>query len=107
VSDSLRGRSYLPPEEPPFQKSGLASASLVMGILSWAGFPLICGLAAVFLGHKARIEIANSEGRLTGDLTARIGLWLGYANVVLVALIGLCAASFFLLLPILERLASP
>lgn len=106
MSSVKKGRSYLPPEEPLHRISQLAIYSLTMGILSWTVFPLVCGIIAIILGHKARIDIAESRGRLTGDTTAIIGLWLGYANIALVALIGLCIASLFLLLPILDRLAS-
>ena len=106
MSSSMKERSYLPPEEPLNRASPLAVYSLTMGILSWTVFPLICGIAAIILGHKARIDIAESRGRLTGDTTAIIGLWLGYANVALVLLISLCAAVFFLFLALASMLPS-
>jgi hypothetical protein len=96
VSASEPVRSYLPPEEPDHRESGLAAVSLLLGILSWIAFPVVCALPAVFLGHKARIDIAKSEGKLTGDMMAAVGLGLGYANIALAALIGLCVAGVLL-----------
>jgi hypothetical protein len=96
MSASPPGRSYLPPEEPDRRVSGLAVISLWMGIFSWVALPLVCAIPAVLLGHKARIEIAKSGEELPGDRLAVIGLWLGYANLAFVALIGLCAAGVFL-----------
>jgi hypothetical protein len=106
MSSLPKERSYLPPEEPLDRTSGLARASFILGILSWCAFPLVCGIAAVVAGHKARIDIAKSEGRLTGDTIAVVGLWLGYANILLIALICLCAAGFFLFISILDVLSS-
>ncbi len=104
---SPEGRSYLPPEESPFHISNLASASLVMGVVSWAFLPILAAIAAIVLGHMARLEIARSEGRLTGDGLAVAGLVMGYANVVFVALITICIAGFFILLPLFDKLSVP
>ena len=103
---SPEGRSYLPPEEPPFTTSGLAVYSLAMGLTAWILLPLLAGIAAIVLGHKARLEIARSAGRLTGDGLAVAGLVMGYANVAFVALIIACLAGI-LLLPVLEKFLSP
>jgi uncharacterized membrane protein len=73
--------------------SGLAIASLVIGIAGWAscllGGPLaiIMALIAVVLGHIARNE--TKQGARAGDGYAVAGLWLGYplAIVALVALV--------------------
>ena len=40
MSKGLKGRSYLPPEEPLFRPSNLAIASLIVGIFSWLGLPV-------------------------------------------------------------------
>ncbi len=96
MSASPEGRSYLPPEEFVDRNSRLAYVSLLMGILSWIALPVVCAIIAVVAGQKARIDIAKSEGKLTGDLMAVVGIWLGYANIALVALIGICAASVLL-----------
>lgn len=66
--------------------SGLAVASLVMGILSL----FCCGLLAlpaIICGHLARREIAASNGALGGDGMARAGMIIGYV-VVGIALVG-------------------
>jgi hypothetical protein len=96
VSTSLPVRSYLPPEEPEHRESGLATFSLLMGVLSWIALPVVCAVPAILLGHKARIDIAKSGGKLTGDAMAVAGLWMGYANIALAALIGLCIAGVLL-----------
>ncbi len=105
MSASLEGRSYLPPEESPFRECPLAIASLFAGIMSWIALPLICAIIAIVLGHMARIQIARSEGKFTGDGLAVAGLILGYVNLVLVALGGICIASLFLL-PVIGRIFS-
>ena len=97
MSAPQEGRSYLPPEEPLEKECPLASASLLLGVLSWFFIPVLGGILAVILGHQARIRIARSEGKLTGDALAVAGLWLGYANIGVAALIGICFASFILI----------
>lgn len=101
----LSDRSYLPPEEPPFKTSGLAIYSVAMGLTAWLLLPLLGGIAAIVLGNMARLEIARSEGRLTGDGLAVAGLVLGYANIAFVALITICLAGLFLF-PVLEKFLS-
>jgi hypothetical protein len=105
MTDTPNERSYLPPEELPFTTSYLAIASLFLGVLSWVLIPFFCGLLAVALGHMARIEVARSAGKLTGDGMAVVGLVLGYSNIIAAACIVVCIASFFLL-PALEQFLS-
>jgi hypothetical protein len=105
MSASPEARSYLPPEKPLDRNSKLAYASLAMGFTSWIIIPFLAGIAAIVLGHKARLEIARSEGRLTGDGLAVAGLVMGYANVVFIALIAVCIAGLFLL-PVLGNMLS-
>ena len=105
MANGLQGRSYLPPEEPPFKPSSLAVYSLCMGIFAWTAIPVVGGIIAVALGHRARIEIARSAGKLTGDGMAVVGLVLGYSNIIAAACIVVCIASFFLL-PALEQFLS-
>jgi hypothetical protein len=85
--------------------SSLAVVSLFLGILGWAAVPFFSAIAAVVLGHMARIQIAKSEGKLTGDGLAVIGLWLGYANIALVALAVVCLAVLFLIPAVSNLLA--
>jgi len=79
------------PPTPP--KSGLATTSMVCGILS----PLTCAatfLPAVICGHIALSQIKRSGGALGGRGQARVGLWLGYGSLVLIILTGLLAPFF-------------
>jgi hypothetical protein len=69
---------YLPP-----QSSGLATASLVFGLISWIIFPIIGSIIAVICGHAAKSEIRSSGGRITGDGQATAGLILGYLQLIL------------------------
>ena len=67
------------------QTSGLAIASLVLGILSFftAG---LTGIAAVICGHLATGRIKRSNGRLVGRGIAIAGLVTGYLGFVLIFL---------------------
>lgn len=79
-----------PPITQIIPNSGLAIASLVTGIISWVVLPILLpAIIAVVLGHMARREIRQANGRLAGDGMAMVGLVLGYAQVVL-ALVGGC-----------------
>jgi Domain of unknown function (DUF4190) len=64
----------------PQQSSGKATASMV------------CGIAAVVLGHLALSEIKKSAGRLAGHGMAMAGLILGYIGVAMVPFILIIAA---------------
>ncbi len=97
MPDSPKVRSYLPPEEPLTRPSNLALASLSLGFAGWIILPILAAIPAIILGHMARVEIAKSEGRVTGDGYAVAGLVMGYANLVIFALIAACIASLFLL----------
>ena len=68
--------------------SGKAIASLVLSILWMYG---LGSLLAIILGHMARTEIRNSNGKLTGDGMAVAGLVIGYLLFVVVFL-GILAA---------------
>jgi hypothetical protein len=105
MTDFPPARSYLPPEIPVIQLSRLALYSLFAGVAAWALIPFFGALAAIFLGHKARLEIARSQGKLTGDGLAVTGLALGYANAVACACGVFCVAGLFLL-PVIESLLS-
>jgi hypothetical protein len=60
--------------------AGKAVAALVSGIVGLA----VCapvGIAAVFLGNRARGEIAASGGRLQGEGMAQAGVIMGWIAV--------------------------
>ena len=66
--------------------SGLATAALIVGILSiigsiaWLG--LLLGPAAAFMGSRAGKRIATSDGKLRGSGRASTGLTLGVIGFV-------------------------
>jgi len=70
--------TYPAPTYQPARTSGMAVASLVLGLL-W-----VCGLGsllAVVFGHFALSEIAKSQGQMTGRGMAIAGLILGYLGL--------------------------
>lgn len=71
----------------PVTTSGMAVASLVMGIISLTLFPILPSILAVVFGHAARSSIRSSQGRLVGDGLAVAGLVLGYIGIGLLVLL--------------------
>ena len=75
------------------QKSGLALASLILGI---CGIVLclgpLAGIPAVICGHIAHSKIKQSGGTLSGEGMATAGLVTGYISIVMIFAIGLLAA---------------
>jgi hypothetical protein len=75
------------------QTSGLAIASMILGIAS-----IICclgplaGIPAVIMGHKANSNIRKSGGLLTGSGMATAGLVTGYLSIFMIFMWGLLAA---------------
>jgi predicted Zn finger-like uncharacterized protein len=69
-------------------KCGLATASLICGIVSFCVGGPILGIVAVVMGHMAKRQIRESGGALEGDQNATIGLILGYIQIVLGCLLG-------------------
>jgi len=84
----------LPPPLQPRPQSGLATASMVLGILAlptcWA-----TAIPAIITGHLSLSKIKKSFGVLGGQKAAKAGLILGYGSLVLIpvvaALAGLAA----------------
>ena len=72
----------------PMRTSTMAILSLVFGVICWSVFPFIGALFAVVFGHVARGELRRAApGTLEGDGLAIAGLVLGYAQLVLCALV--------------------
>jgi hypothetical protein len=71
----------------------MAIISLISGIAAWFMIPLIGAIVAIITGHVAKREIRESGGRTDGETYATLGLWLGYAQMVL----GLIVLAFVLL----------
>jgi hypothetical protein len=63
--------------------SGLAVASLVLGLLGWNLLPVLGSLLAVVFGHSAMKEIRRSNGVVSGSGMATAGLVMGYFVLVL------------------------
>ncbi len=78
----------------PAPTSGLATASLIFGILGLTLLPTLGSIVAVVLGYMARSEINSSAGQLEGSSLATAGLVLGYIGVGL-TLLGLAAAALW------------
>jgi len=75
------------------QTSGLAIASLVLGICSIVlCLGPLAGIPAVVMGHKANSEIRKSGGLLGGSGMATAGLVTGYLSVFMIFVVGLLAA---------------
>lgn len=68
----------------PPQTSGLATASLILGILSLF-FSCLTGIVAVILGIVALVQIGQSQGRLKGSGMAIAGLILPIVTLPLSA----------------------
>lgn len=64
------------------RNSGLATASMVLGIISFAACGgLLAAIPAVVCGHIARGKI--KRGNAEGNRMASTGLILGYANIII------------------------
>ncbi len=74
------------PHPAPQEKSGLAIASLILGL---AGFLLtfFTGIPAIITGHMARARIKESGGAIGGSGMALAGLILGYLTTLLLPII--------------------
>lgn len=94
-----------PPPAPPrpasatvVQTSGMAIASLVMGIAGWTLLPVLGSILAIFFGYAARNEIRRRPGELGGEGMAVAGLVLGWlmVGITIVALcLGVLGFCFF------------
>jgi hypothetical protein len=74
------------------QTSGLAIASLVLGVIGLVGLPLIPPILAVVFGHVALGQIRASNGRTTGRELAIVGLVLGYVGIAIALAITIAIA---------------
>ena len=79
---------------PSKRTSGLAVVSLLLGVLWLAG---IGSVLALIFGYRARREIKNSGGSLTGSALAMAGIILGWIGIV-IPLMGLIGAAIALML---------
>lgn len=82
-----------PPSAPIAKTSGLAIASLVLGLIP---FCIFTGIAGLICGFKARTKIRSSGGALTGDGLALAGIILSLVMIVssLPVLAGMLVPAF-------------
>jgi len=84
----------VPPDSTIRETSGLAIASLVLGIIGF-GLPVLASIPAVITGHLAIGRIRRSGGSLGGEGMATTGLVLGYISSVLGTLLVVLATVGF------------
>jgi hypothetical protein len=77
----------LPAGQSAAQGSGLAIASLVLGILSLVCFGLLAGIPAIICGHMARARARRLPAVYGGAGLALAGLIMGYVGLVLTLVI--------------------
>jgi hypothetical protein len=78
------------------QTNGKATASMVLGIVGIAAFPLIPSILGLVFGYMARGEIDRSGGAQEGRGMAIAGIvlgWVGIAIPILVAAIMIAVYS--------------
>lgn len=92
--------------ESPAETSTLALISLIAGILSWFMAPLVGGVIAVITGHMAMRELRESQGTLTGEGMAKVGLILGYLHLAVLVL-GFCLVALLLALGVVPFFCIP
>jgi Domain of unknown function (DUF4190) len=71
--------------EPGTGTSGIAIASLVLGLAGFVMFPVVPGVIAIVLGNRAKREIAARPG-LGGEGLASAGVVLGWIGIAFGAL---------------------
>lgn len=86
-------QSYYQNQPESLPKSSKAIASLVLSILGISILPFIGSIAGLVLGYIARNEIEDSDGALSGDDLAKIGIIIGWVGIV-IGILGCCFAAF-------------
>jgi hypothetical protein len=97
--------AYQPPSagaRPGLPTSGMAIASLLLGVAGLTFVPLLASILAILFGYMARKEIRQRPGELAGDGLALAGIVMGWIAVGLsvlgllfagaVSVCGLCGA---------------
>jgi len=94
VAPPPAARAYTPAASAP--TSGMAIASLILGISGLTILPFIASVAALIVGYMARNEIRQRPGELGGDGLAVAGIVMGWIAVGLTVL-GLLLGGGFML----------
>ena len=79
----------------PARTSGLAIASLALGVIGFFAVPVIASIIAIVLGSQAQKEIAR-DPTVEGAGLARAGIILGWIGLVL-GILGVLFGLAFLL----------
>jgi len=83
----------LPPDNSAKQSSGLALASMILGICGIVlCFGPLAGIPGVICGHMAQSRIKRSGGTMSGAGQATAGLVLGYLSIAWIFVIAMMAA---------------
>src|SRR5436190_13856587 len=83
----------LPPDNSAKQRSGLALASMILGICGIVlCFGPLAGIPGVICGHMAQSRIKRSGGTMSGAGQATAGLVLGYLSIAWIFVIAMMAA---------------
>lgn len=69
--------------------SGMAIASLVLGVASWFALPLVGAIAGAIIGKIELNKIERGESPEEGETLAQIGFWASIANIVM-SVLGTC-----------------
>lgn len=85
-----------PPAPAVIPTSGMAIASLVLGISGLTVLPFLGSILALIFGYTARKEIREHPDRVSGDGLAVAGIVLGWISVA-VAVLGILAFGGFML----------
>jgi len=87
-------RPAAPPASPP--TSGMAIASLVLGVSGLTVVPLIGSILALILGYMARNDIRQRPGEVSGEGLATAGIIMGWIAVGLTILAILAGVGFMI-----------
>lgn len=96
-------RAYTPTSSKP--TSGMAIASLVLGISGLTIVPFIASVAAIIIGYMARNEIRQRPDEIGGDGLALAGIIMGWIAVG-IAVLGLFLGGGFMLCGICGSMGS-
>jgi uncharacterized membrane protein len=70
-------------QDPDASPSGMAVASLILGIASWFALPMLGAVIGAVLGWIEMNRIERGESPAAGRTIAKIGFWLSIVNIVL------------------------
>ncbi|MCZ7531171.1 MAG: DUF4190 domain-containing protein [Acidimicrobiia bacterium] len=73
-----------------------ATLAFILGLVGFFSFGLILGIPAIIVGNKAKREIRESNGAMSGDRLATWGIVLGWIAAVVTTIALVIAAIAFL-----------